>query len=319
MLPFSQKISELFLDIEGEVGTTALNNMFLIALKKAIHDFEEKNDADFFAQFYELLQLVKNTEPRVSLIIDNLYEIWKALLTDKLKGHPEGHRHLEKKVGAAILSSQKTTREERKKLTMHGVGQVHKNDVILIHSISGSVLDVLFEAKKAGKDFRVVIAEQEAEKTQQLIELLSEGGIRFQVVPEYMLSHVESEVTKVFLGGVTINDQLAVVGDSGSNAIVSEFHLRETPIYLFMSTRKFSLWKSRESHHTYKVKNIKTLANDKHITYERIKFSHDRIPLEFYDHIVTEAGILTPKETEKLYRKKYDERKPWRDKFFQDQ
>ncbi|MDP2690895.1 MAG: hypothetical protein Q8O95_00620 [bacterium] len=319
MLSYRQKITELFLQIEGEVGATGLNGMVLLALEKAVHNFHEKGDEDFFAQFYELLDLVKNTEPRIALVIDNLYEVWKALLVAKEKNHPEGHLYWEKQVLSAIKCSHKIAKEEGKKITKYGVSEIRNNDVILIHSVSRTVLDVLFAAKKIGKDFRVIIAEQESEKTHYLIEVLSRHDIRFQVVPEYMLSHIESEITKIFLGGITINNQMNVVGDAGSNAIVSEFHLRNSPIYLFISTRKFSLWKSRASHHAYKVKSMRSFANAVPITFERIKFSHDRIHLKFYDWIISEKGKMDAKATQQLYQQKFDERAEWRKEFFRDE
>lgn len=317
-MEYYKKISELFLDIENVVGTSKLNDFVLKALRRSIHDFREKGEDDFFQQFYELLEIVKNSEPRIALVIDSLYEVWQTLLAAKAKEHPEGHTYWERQVMNSIKKLRGVSRDEHQKMSRAGVSQVRKGDVILIHSVSRSVLDTIFQAKKLGKDFRVIVAEQETEKTQYLIEVLSNHNIHFQVVPEYMLSHIEKDITKVFLGGVTINNQMNVVGDAGSNAIVSEFHLRKSPIYLFISTRKFSLWKSRESHHTYKVKSIRAVANCRPITFERIKFSHDRVPLEFYDFIVTELGVLTPKEAKKLYDEKYEERRPWREEFLKE-
>lgn len=313
---YAERISELFLEIESTVGTSLLNDMVLTALRRAIHDFHEKGEDDFFHQFSEVLETVKNTQPRIALVIDNLYEVWNVLLEAQKKKHPEGHLYWERQVLNAIREYRHASREEHKKMTTFGVREIHKGDVILIHSVSRSVLDTLFEAKREGKEFRVIVAEQEIEKTQQLIELLSRHQIHFQVVPEYMLSHIE--VDKVFLGGVTINNQMNVVGDAGSDAVVSEFHLRKSPIYLFISTRKLSLWKSREAHHAYKVKSIRTYYGFKPITFERIKFSHDRVPLHYYDYIITELGKMTPKQIEKLYYKKYQEREGWRKKFLKE-
>lgn len=315
---FKERVSKLFLEIESDVGTTKLNGMVLDALGIAVRDFREKNEEDFLKQFFELLELVKNTEPRIALVIDSLYGVWMALQEAKSKNHPDRHLFWEQQVLEALNEYQRETKEENKKIIDIGNLEIHKNDVILIHSISKTVLEVLFEAKRNGKKFRVIIAEQESEKTHQLIETISHHQIHFQVIPEYMLSHIESEVTKVFLGGVTINNELNVVGDAGSNAIVSEFHLKKIPIYLFLASRKFSLWKSRESHHAYKVKNVRTFAGNRPISFERIKFSHDRIPLEYYTYVITELGKMTIQEIKKLYEEKYKERASWRKEFLRE-
>ncbi len=317
---YREKISSLFRSIENMVGTTDLNTMVMRALCRSIHDFKEKDEDDFLDQFYLLFEAVKNTQPRIALVIDDFYQIWGALQEAKEEKHPEGHLYWERKILATIKCFQRKARESRKKIIKKGVEQVKKDDVILIHGISRTVLDILVKAKRNGKKFRVVVAEQETEKTQQLIEILTAAHVRFQVVPEYMLSHIEAEVTKVFLGAVTVNSQLNVVADAGTNAIVSEFHLRKTPIYLFFSTRKFSLWASRSSHHTYKVKHIRThTGKAKPIAFERIKFSHDRIPLKLYDVFVTEQGKMDAEKIEALYNEKFEDREAWREEFFEEE
>jgi translation initiation factor 2B subunit (eIF-2B alpha/beta/delta family) len=317
---YREKVSDLFRSIENMVGTTDLNKMVMKALRRSIHDFREKDEEDFLKQFYELFETVKNTQPRIALVIDDFYQIWGALQKAKEEKHPEGHLYWERKILSTIKCFQKSARDSRKKIIKKGSEQVKKNDVILIHGISRTVLDILVMARRSGKKFRVIVAEQETEKTQQLIEILTSSQIRFQVVPEYMLSHIEAEVTKVFLGAVTVNSQLNVVADAGTNAIVSEFHLRHTPVYLFFSIRKFSLWASRSSHHTYKVKHIRThTGKAKPITFERIKFSHDRIPLRLYDVFVTESGKMNADKIEALYKKKFAERESWRVEFFDEE
>jgi translation initiation factor 2B subunit (eIF-2B alpha/beta/delta family) len=317
MAQYQEKISKLFLSIESEVGTTRLNDMVLKALKMAIHDFREIGEEDFLRQFYELLELVKNTSPRIALIIDHFFHIWNVLNEAKSQEHPANHLYWEQKIVHALKEFRKEAHVERKKMIKAGVSIMGKNDVILIHSISGSVLDTLFEAKRKGKVFEVIVAEQELEKTQQIVEVLAKRKISFKVVPEYMLSHVESEITKVFLGAVTINSEMSVVCDAGSNAIVSEFHLSKKPIYLFISTRKFSLWKSRSEHHHYKVKSTKTLSCAP-VEFHRLKFSHDRVPLNYYHVVITELGRMKPSDIIDVYQKKYKEREAWRKEFFKD-
>ena len=314
-MSYTEKISKLFLDIEAEVGITRMDQFALTALCRAIHDFREKGEEDFFEQFYELFETVKNTQPRIAIVIDHFYHLWNILNELKAQKHAEGHLFWEQKILKAIGEFRKGIREEKKKMIKTGSMQLKNNDVILIHSISSSVLEILSRAKRKGKKFRVIVAEQETEKTQKLIEWLNKNNISFQVVPEYMLSHIEGEVTKVFLGGVTLNSNMNIVCDAGMKAIVSEFHLRKTPIYLMMVTRKFSLWKSNVSHHRYKAKTTQTHGY-KAITFERIKFSHDRIPLELFDCLVTEIGKLSISQTKTLYEKRFKEREKWRKEFF---
>jgi translation initiation factor eIF-2B subunit alpha len=308
------KLSILFLDIEKEAGTSQLNYHVMKALEKAIHDFIEIDEEDFFTQFQELIESVKDTKPKIALIIDHFFHIWKHLCEAQKQPHPEGHLYWERKIIDQIKCFRTQTKKYNQTIRDFGVREIINGDVILVHSNSRTVLNVLKKAVRVKKKFHVILAEQELEKTQVLIEQLSKAGVEFQVVPEYMLSHVMNVVTKVFLGGVTLNSRGFVVADAGTSPIVSDFHLHKTPLYLFISTKKFSLWKTAETDHASKIKT-KKLHGYRNIYFERVKFSHDRIELDLFNYIVTEKGILTPDETRELYKKRYDERENWRKEF----
>jgi translation initiation factor 2B subunit (eIF-2B alpha/beta/delta family) len=308
------KLSKLFLDIEREVGTSELNDHVMLSLRKAIHDFREKDEQDFFYQFQELIETVKDTKPKIALIIDHFFYIWKHLCEAQKKPHPEGHLYWERKILDQIKCFRVQTKKYNHTIRDLGVKQIQNGDVVLIHSHSRTIMSVLKRAVRKRRKFHVILAEQELEKTQVLIEQLSKAGVSFQVVPEYMLSHVLELVTKVFLGGVTINSRGIVVADAGTSPIVSDFHLHKTPIYLFISTKKFSLWKTAKTDHASKIKTRK-LHGYRDIYFERVKFTHDRIDLDLFDHVVTEKGILTPTEAKELYKKRYDERSNWRKEF----
>jgi translation initiation factor 2B subunit (eIF-2B alpha/beta/delta family) len=317
MYNYREKLSRLFLDIERQGGTTHLNASVLTSLSRAMHDFQEKDEEDFLDQFRTLLEEVKNTEPRIALIIDHLYHIWECLVEVKEVNHPHGHRFWEKKIIETIRKNKRKNSEEHQKMIRNGAALIEHGDTLLIHSRSRTVLDVLKVAKQKGKEFEVVIAEQEADKTCNLIEDLHKAKIPFRVVPEYMLSHVEKDIDKVLLGALTINSDLNFVADAGTAAVVSEFHLTNTPIYLIISTRKLSLWKARQAHHTFKATTRRT-HDYRPIEFERLKFSHDRVDVHLLTSVVSEQGVLTPDDILQLYEKKYEERKEWRGAFMGD-
>jgi hypothetical protein len=55
-------------------------------------------------------------------------------------------------------------------------------------------------------------------------------------------------------------------------------HYANKPVYMFLSTKKFSLWKSEANidHTVYKTKDV-TSVDKKINPYKRVKFSHDRV------------------------------------------
>lgn len=313
-MSISEHISELFRAIEGDLGTRDLDKLTMQALLESVRRFKPHSGDDFYKQMHDLIEMIKATRPRIALLIEHFYALWQVL--EKYENQESRDAELCRgEIISTIESLQRGGDVDSAKLLNNGLKNIKNEDTILIHSHSRSVLDLLRYAKHRGRKFRVILAQQEMEKTHSMIEFLDEHKIRFQVIPEYMLSHIEGEIDKVFLGALTLNSSYNFVMDSGTMSLVSEFHLAKKPIYVFLTTRKFSMWKSKIAHHTYKVSSKKTHCQKK-IDYEHIKFSHDRVPLHLFDFVVTEKGVFGHDQTKILYDEEYQMRDEWRKKFF---
>jgi len=174
---------------------------------------------------------------------------------------------------------------------------------ILIHDHSHTVRDVLTHFKKMGKKFKVVVAEQDFDKTHDNIEYLFSAGIPFQVVPSYMLSHVHDRIDMLFFGALTLKDTMTFVMDPGTHGIISEFHVAKTPIHMFIDTDKFSFWKSKKREGIFIHEHTRA-HHAKPIEYERIKYSHDRVPSELFTKVITDKGVFKSEELKDVYKEK---------------
>jgi len=304
------KISQLFREIEAEKGVRSLMILSLKSLKDAVEDYKGKN---LIKDLGKLLKVIYNTEPKIALVIDQFYSVMDSLydnVPEVFSGDDENKFDVKGHIQDAIKEIMLINLKKEVNLLKNGLKIIKDGDTILIHSNSRSITDLLMKAKKRGKKFDVILAEQEFDKTLSILKLIQKHDISVRVVPEYMLSHIEEEVTKVFLGVVTLNSQMNFVADAGTLAIVSEFNLKKVPIFAFTTTGKFSLWKTHKKHHTYKVKH-KRSSNIHHIEYDRLKFSHDRVPISYISNIVTDEGLFSPSGLEKLYWQKVKEREKW--------
>jgi translation initiation factor 2B subunit (eIF-2B alpha/beta/delta family) len=309
------QISSTFRDIEAEKGTTALCKIVLQSLSDCLDTFQAKDVEDFIEQFKNLALMIKNTKPRMGIVIYYICEIWDKLEDNKSK--LDSTNKVKDYLKKVINNLRKEIDLDSDKVIKNGFQHIKDGDVILIHSHSKTVMDIIEKAKNKGKKFKIVVAEQEKEKTLDIIKFLKKKGIIFYVVPEFMLSHIEEEITKVFLGGLTFNDKHYFITDAGTNSVVAEFHNISIPIYIFLTTTKFSLWISSDEHSRNKVKQLKIRKILKEcLTYERIKFSHDRISISVIDWLVTEDGDYNNEEAKKLFKSKFDQRKEWHEKHF---
>lgn len=297
--------SNLLREMEVEIGTRDTSSLVLIALTDAVKALKVKSPDDFCLQFKELVEIISSTEPKFGILnyhFGSLLKNFKEVIC--------GGKRTEKKWRSIVIKSideiTKTSNAQKDRLIEFSEELNIEGKSILIHDHSHTVQDVLVHYRNMGKHFKVVIAEQDFDKTHGNIEKMYAAQIPFQVVPAYMLSHVHKTIDMLFFGALTLKDTMHFVMDPGTHGIISEFHVEHVPSYMFIDTTKFSLWKSKPRGEIFIHKHMRQHVS-KPIEYERIKYSHDRVPADLFHRIVTNEGIFTPAELQKLFDKKYKE------------
>ncbi|MDD3861975.1 MAG: hypothetical protein PHP74_03765 [Candidatus Gracilibacteria bacterium] len=300
----TEVFSKLLREIEMEIGSRDLADLVFKSLITAVNSLDVK-DVDFFnGEFSKLVKLVSQTEPRYGIL--NYYFAKLSKFTEQTIC-PDGKCRVKWK--NMFVSEVKTILGHGDKQRLEILKNSEKIDLegktILIHDHSHTVQDVLVHNKNMGKHFRVIIAEQNLEKTHDNIERMYGAEIPFQVVPAYMLSHLHDEIDMVFFGAVTMKSTIDFVMAPGDHGIISEFHVVGVPLYMFIDTSKFSLWKSEKKVEVFMHKHERKHCS-KPITYERIKYSHDRVPAKLFTQIVTNQGIFDPAGIKKLFLEKME-------------
>lgn len=297
----NEVFSQVLRDLEAEIGTSDLGNMLLQSLILSIQNLKVADAGVFMEQFDQLVEIFANTEPKFGVVNYYLKKFHKGF-SERMAAKGKKSTDTEwKTLAIKELSSILDLARDRKQLLVKNAEKIDvEGKTILIHDHSHTVQSVLVHYRKMGKHFRVVIAEQEVEKTQSNVEKLHAAGIPFQVVPAYMLSHIHGKIDMLFFGAVTLKDTMDFVMDPGTNGIISEFHVAKVPIYMFIVSKKFSLWKSKKRAEVFIHKHLRK-NEDKGIEYERIKYSHDRVPSNLFHRTITDRGIFTPSQLKKFF------------------
>jgi translation initiation factor 2B subunit (eIF-2B alpha/beta/delta family) len=305
-----EQYSRLFTQVEAEIGTRNLSDLLLGALGDMIQAYKGATVEEFCGQMKEILEVVNNTEPRFAILIDNVYHFLDEAehelnITNGSTHAFRSHRSaLHSIINDILEQGDQDAREllaSARTLDMNG-------KTILIHDHSSSVQDALCALKDEGQNFDVIVAEQDTEKTLWNIESLTKNQIPFVVVPAYMLSNIEEDIDAFFMGSLTLKSTYDFVVETGTGAIVSQCRLHDTEVYMFLTTAKFALWKSeKHERHTRHRRHTRKHPH-RNISFERLKFSHDRVPLHEIDYVVTERGICSAEETRKLYDKRLKKR-----------
>jgi len=305
------RFSLIFKEIEREIGTRDLNVLVLKSFRDAIYFYKGETVNGLYKQMKEIMHIVNNTEPKFAIIIDNYFSVFEEMHSCVLDAE-KCHKHQFMKYKTSILTSINNLIRQAsldwKRLLVHTEKIDVNGKTILIHDHSHTVHDVLFHLKNKGRKFRVIVAEQDLGKTLSNIEFLHETKIDFQTVPDYMLSNIEDEIDMCFFGALTMKSTYDFVTSNGVNAVVSQFHLQKKPIYMLMTTSKFSLWEAKKKEVVRRHSHTRKHPL-KDLSFSRFKFSHDRVPLAKIDFTVTEEGLLSSTQIKSVYKRKFDEHK----------
>lgn len=292
--------SSLLRELEVDAGTSDMALLVFDALRDAIQSLGVKSNQEFYEAFRELVEIILKTEPKYAIL--NYYTL--QLLEDFEALNKKEEIDYKQWAIDRVTSIHEEMKKRTESIIENADQLSFQGKTILLHDHSHTVHRVLQDQKKKGKVFKVVVAEQDPEKTHENIEVLHNAGIPFQVVPDYMLSHIHKNIDMVFYGALTLKDTMDFVMDPGTFGVISQFNTMNIPVYVFIKTTKFSYWKSKPRGEVYFKKHQRKHKNQP-IEYERLKYSHDRVPAKLFEGIITNEGLFTPEQLEELYKRNY--------------
>ena len=276
-------IDKLFRDLIRVYSTSATSIIGLDSFHTAIKELV-CTDKDLGAEITKLSDAVKNTQPRM-FPLDNLM----LILDKEIKSLTSENQLTKESVFKLLDAFKKRMKSDMDSLVEQGVRWIQDGDFIVIHSIEENIEHLIPEAKKRGVNFKILVLKQDILTTGKILSILNENQIDFEVIPEYDLVHYFDKITKLFIGTQALTNDNYLICDPGTSNIVSECHIHEIPIYLFLKTLKFS-------HYPAADQNIrKNSYQDEHdgIEYEYSIHSNDIINLKLISHIITEQGELS--------------------------
>lgn len=266
-----------------DLGTHGFCILILESFLTALCQYKVRDKKILLKQFNEILTLIENVKPKYAILIDSFYKIFSEAKDQSLE-----------EIGQSIQKIKSYYQSEMSELVKVAGGIDANNKNILIYDHSHSVQNALRYLHNKGQKFTVLLAQQDLNKTEDNIAFLHKARIPFKVVPAYMISHLEETIDMAFFGGVTFQQGGQFVMDPGSKSMISELKIENKPVYVFLTTSKFSLWCVKDFQKEIHVKSqtLHHIGIDQ-IQFEKIKFSHDRVACSLIDYIVTEKQIFT--------------------------
>jgi translation initiation factor eIF-2B subunit alpha len=269
----------------GAVRTTGKALQAVIVAMEHLRCDDREAVLDLFAELWEVIRC---SEPRIIPLIHLLDGVEAELRADPTQG---GAARLRDR--AIRLLSDKIAHYEdlTAAVIRHGLAHVADNDVILVHSVSAVVTDILLQtAGSAGRKFHVIVLKLDPVRTHQMASVLKGAGVSCSVLPEYSLCHHLEEADKLFMGALSVTRDRKIVAPVGSANLVGLCHANGIRSYLFTNTLHYA-----HGHATsQQIHKTETCMVHARTNYPLTNYSHDLVDLGLIDVLVNEHGSVSP-------------------------
>lgn len=279
-----ETLNSQLLEIDKTIGSQALATDVQESLKKTFEAFTgDRSTENVLSELLDLYNTLLDCQPRMPNVILPIQKLIVSIHDDP---------KIELKDLQEALSAIEEDREERFQRIIENTAKLigDDNKTILLHSYSRKITRILSALKGKGAEFKVIVAMQEPEKSDKLVQVLHDAGITFTAVSEYSIAHVIPEVDLALFGALTLNTNGRIVMGPGSSSIISNLENSRVPNYILMTASKFNLWEQDTPPAYVEVRKKRAGA----IRYDKKVFSHDILPVEFITGFITEEGVLDP-------------------------
>lgn len=268
-------------------GTAKMTILCLEAFIESIRQLKCSRE-EFDSLYLELSKIVKKSQPGI-IPLTHLLEYFELDMQRRVK--PEMTIEMVQKISIQSLEDKiGQFKRNAAQVTRNGLAYVRNRDVIVVHSASTVVINILVHAKeKLDRQFKVIILDIYPERTKQTVQSLRRVGIEHTIIPAHNLSlHIE-EANKMFVGAMTITSDRKIVAPVGTAGTVSLCRLNGIKVHLFANTLHYSHQDSAGQN----IFQVQEEANIGTTEFSLTTHSHDLVCLGLINHIVTEIGEVS--------------------------
>ena len=279
-------LDSLFRDIVKFYSSSQTSLVTLQAIIEAVRDLE-CDESTYGVQIKEVCSIIANSQPRM-FPIDNLIILFEKEMESKDYFRDKDFATMKTATIEILEDLIKRLEYDMSILANEGLEHIEDGDFIILHAVEEPVELLLPEAKRMGKEFKVLILRQDEVKTQQVIQIMEQNGIEYTVIPEWDLIHFFDRVNKLFIGAYAVTTDGKFVSDSGTSNIVSECHIHNLPVYLFSPVLEITPTIS-ENQNIYLKEESQNIGQ---LDYTLISHSSDIVSLDLVDHLITDKGEI---------------------------
>jgi ribose 1,5-bisphosphate isomerase len=220
-------------------GGTIVTHAALIALKSAALGSKASSPKQFLSELEENARyLTKIRAASIPLANGLRYVVSEGQKAMEQGSDLEG---LRKAVSEAAMVFDRKLEQSIQEIAAIGARRLKDGDVVMTHSYSSSVIAILKQAHREGKNLKVFVTETrpELEGRDVARELVGEG-IDTTLIIDSAVSHFIEKSDKVIVGAEAVAANGAIVNKIGTATIAAVAHGARVRVYAAASTYKFS-------------------------------------------------------------------------------
>lgn len=186
-------------------------------------------------------------------------------------------------------------KESRSKVADFGLPFIKDDELILVHSFSRVVYQLLLKAKQQNMiRFRVIVTESRPSgKGYHMAELLREANIPVEVIVDNAVGYVIHKVNKILVGAEGVAESGGIINHIGSYQIGCLAKTNNKPFYVVTESHKFvRLFPLAPNDLPQQMGGDSSGDADENtlLTTQLIDFT----PHEYITALITDLGVLTP-------------------------
>lgn len=292
----NNKMNTSYIDILEDVKGDHSSGAWVVA-QKTINCLEtlvkEKADskvADFVLEVERVASEILKTHPNMTQLT-NLFNVIFCTIENETSNNL---LVLSRKISGEAKRFSENSKKAVTKVAEFGAELITQDSIILTHSNSSTILEIIKRAQAEGKSFQVIISESRpvCEGRERAIELAKLGIQTLYLVDAAMSIGVE-RADLVLLGADSLSED-SLVNKIGSTAVCLLAREAVVPCYAACESSKFTPQKLIATKEPTRDAKEVWDKPPPEISIENYYF--DEVPLELFTGILTEDGICTPSE-----------------------
>lgn len=286
-------------------GASQLARQAVKVLKRAAQRSQAESARQLLQEQREIRERLMSARPAMAPVYNIIFRLLRAISEKSAEMELAAIRQLTiVKADEAVNGSLQAL----KRIARYGSELIANNDRIMTHSYSSTVIETLKEAYSKHKNIEVIATRSGPGRTgERIAQELVQHGLGVTFIDDAAMGLYTTAVEKAMVGADRICADGKLINGIGTFQLALAAERAGIPFYMLCETLKFD---PRLGSHEVDLEEKETsevIKPGRLPPEARVKNPYfDITPLELVTGIVTESGILTPKEATKYMEKHPD-------------